>query len=102
MHVVLIQKNREDEAMHRPYFLNSTQGLETLTLLPYLNMDLESYAIEQALLTFEKKNVFDFKYLTENLSNFLELLKYRTSILKETHPRSVFTSEVLGAVAQLN
>ena len=68
LHVVLIQKNREDEAMHRPYFLNSTQGLETLTLLPYLNMDLESYAIEQALLTFEKKNVFDFKYLTENLS----------------------------------
>lgn len=78
LHVVLIQKNREDEAMHRPYFLNSTQGLETLTLLPYLNMDLESYAIEQAL------------------------LKYRTSILKETHPRSVFTSKVLGAVAQLN
>lgn len=42
--------------------------METLSLLPYLNTDLESYAIEHALLTFERKNLFDFKYLTENLT----------------------------------
>ena len=36
-------------------------------MLPYLNTDLENYAIEHALLTFEKKNFFDFKYLRENL-----------------------------------
>ena len=68
LHVVLTHGNNASEVMHRPHFSNSTQAIETLSLLPYLNMDLESYAIEQALLSFEKKNIFDFKYLTENLS----------------------------------
>lgn len=68
LHVVLTHGNNASEVMHRPYFSNSTQAIEALSLLPYLNMDLESYAIEQALLSFEKKNIFDFKYLTENLS----------------------------------
>lgn len=68
LHVVLIDSKQTSGDLNRNYFLNSLRDLETLSLLPYLNTDLESYAIEHALITFEKKNLFDFKYLTENLS----------------------------------
>jgi hypothetical protein len=68
LHVVLALGNHTSGDLNRSYFLNSLRDLETLTLLPYLNTDLENYAIEHALLTFEKKNFFDFKYLRENLS----------------------------------
>lgn len=68
LHVVLTQEDSKNKTINRPYFLNALHELETLSLLPYLNMDLESYAIEQALLNFEKKNNFGFKYLRKNLS----------------------------------
>jgi len=69
LHVVLTLGNCSKwRSLNRRYFFNSLRDMETLSLLPYLNTDLESYAIEHALLTFERKNLFDFKYLRENLT----------------------------------
>ena len=68
LHVVLTMGRHAKKDLDRSYFLNSLRDLETLSLLPYLKTDLESYAIEHALLTFEKKNLVDFTYLVENLS----------------------------------
>jgi len=69
LHLVLTLGNcAKWRSLNRRYFFNSLKDMETLSLLPYLNTDLESYAIEHALLTFERKNLFDFKYLRKNLT----------------------------------
>ena len=81
--------------MDRSLFLNSLRDLETLALLPHLNMDLESYAIEHALLTFEKKNLFDFKYITEHLSEAERIEFFYAEAKKRFHRKVKFAKKRL-------
>jgi len=95
LHVVLTMGNQERGDLDRSYFLNSLRDLETLALLPHLNMDLESYAIERALLTFEKKNLFDFKYITEHLSEAERIEFFYAEAKKRFHRKVKFAKKRL-------